>query len=70
MTAATPVPSAAPTGSDNSFSRVLGVLLGPKPTFESIVRRPTCIVPVIPGCVLFFAVVAIFIHRGGWPSFF
>jgi hypothetical protein len=62
-----PIPS---SGGDNSFSRVLGVLFSPKTTFESIVRRPTWIVPVILGCVFFIAVVAIFTQRGGWPSFF
>ena len=66
--AATPTP--APAATDNSFSRVFGVLFSPKPTFESIVRRPTWIVPVILGCVFFIAVVAIFTQRGGWPSFF
>jgi hypothetical protein len=66
--AATPTPTPAPT--DNSFSRVFSVLFAPKPTFESIVRRPTWIVPVILGCVFFLAVVAVFTQRGGWPSFF
>jgi hypothetical protein len=63
-------PTPAPAASDNSFSRIFGVLFSPKPTFESIVRRPTWIVPVILGCIFFIAVVAIFTQRGGWPSFF
>jgi hypothetical protein len=66
--AATPTP--APATTDNSFSRIFGVLFAPKQTFESIVRRPTWIVPVILGCILFMAVVAVFTQRGGWPSFF
>jgi hypothetical protein len=66
--AATPTPT--PATSDNSFSRIFGVLFSPKPTFESIVRRPTWIVPVILGCIFFIVVVAIFTQRGGWPSFF
>jgi hypothetical protein len=66
--AATPTP--APVTTDNSFSRVFGVLFAPKPTFESIVRRPTWIVPVVLGCIFFMAVVAVFTQRGGWPSFF
>jgi hypothetical protein len=66
--AATPTP--APVTTDNSLSRVFGVLFAPKPTFESIVRRPTWIVPVILGCIFFIAVVAVFTQRGGWPSFF
>ena len=59
-----------PAATDNSFSRIFGVLFSPKPTFESIVRRPTWVVPVILGCIFFIAVVAIFTQRGGWPSFF
>jgi Yip1 domain len=63
-------PTPVPAATDNSFSRIFGVLFSPKPTFESIVRRPTWIVPVILGCIFFIAVVAIFSQRGGWPSFF
>lgn len=66
--AATPAP--APAATDNSFSRIFGVLFSPKPTFESIVRRPTWILPVILGCIFFIIAVAIFTQRGGWPSFF
>jgi Yip1 domain len=68
--AATPAPAPAATTSDNSFSRIFGVIFSPKPTFDSIVRRPTWIVPVILGCILFIAVVAVFTQRGGWPAFF
>jgi hypothetical protein len=63
-------PSPATTGSVNSFGRIFGVLFSPKPTFESIVKRPTWIVPVALGCIFFIAVVAVFTQRGGWPSFF
>jgi hypothetical protein len=63
-----PVPS--PAGSDNSFARIFGALFSPKPTFASIVQRPSWIVPVALGCVLFIAVVYIFTVRGGWPAFF
>jgi hypothetical protein len=65
-----PDPSPAPAGSDNSFARIFGALFSPKPTFASIVQRPTWIVPVALGCVLFIAVVYIFTVRGGWPAFF
>ncbi|MGC2278901.1 MAG: YIP1 family protein [Candidatus Acidiferrales bacterium] len=68
--AATPTPTPTPATSDNSFTRIFGVLFAPKPTFDSIVRRPTWIVPVILGCIFFIAIVAIFTQRGGWPSFF
>jgi Yip1 domain len=63
-------PSQAATGSDNSFARIFGALFSPKPTFASIVQRPTWVVPVILGCILFIAVVFAFTQRGGWASFF
>lgn len=53
-----------------SFARLIGVLVNPRPAFESIIRRPTWVVPIALGSVLFIAVVAIFSMRGGWPSFF
>jgi hypothetical protein len=61
-------PIAAPSVS--SVGRIFGVLFSPKPTFESIVRRPSWLAPVVLGCVFFMAVVAVFTQRGGWPSFF
>jgi hypothetical protein len=63
-------PSHASAGSDNSFARIFGAIFSPKPTFESIVQRPTWIVPVILGCVIFITVVFVFTQRGGWPAFF
>ncbi len=49
--AETPSPATSPPtsdwGSDSSFGRIFGVLFSPKPTFESIVRRPTWILPLI-----------------------
>jgi Yip1 domain len=63
-------PSPAPTGSDNSFGRIFGALFSPKSTFASIVQRPTWVVPVILGCILFIAVVFAFTQRGGWANFF
>jgi hypothetical protein len=54
----------------NSISRIFGALFSPKATFESIVRRPTWLLPVLLICVLALGVVGIFTHRGGWPSFF
>ncbi|HTV57718.1 MAG TPA: YIP1 family protein [Candidatus Baltobacteraceae bacterium] len=66
--------AAAPLSSQpqeiGSFARLIGVLVNPRPTFESIVRRPTWVVPIALGCVLFITVVAIFSVRGGWPAFF
>jgi hypothetical protein len=54
----------------NSIGRIFGALFSPKATFESIVRRPTWLVPTIVLSILFLAVVGTFSHRGGWPSFF
>ena len=65
--AVTPPPAA--TGSDNSFARIFGAIFSPKPTFESIVQRPSWIVPVILGCVVFIAIVFSFTQRGGWVSY-
>jgi Yip1 domain len=67
-TAAMPVPSNTPEM--GSWARLIGALVNPRPTFESIVRRPTWVLPVALGMVLFLAVVAIFSQRGGWPAFF
>jgi len=68
--ASTSTPSQAATGPDNSFARIFGAIFSPKPTFESIVQRPSWVVPVILGCILFIAVVFAFTQRGGWASFF
>jgi hypothetical protein len=62
-------PSPAATASDNSFTRIFGAIFSPKPTFESIVQRPTWLVPVVLGCVVFIAIVFSFTQRGGWISF-
>ena len=68
MAAAAPVsPEAQEIG---SFARLFGVLVNPRPTFESIVRRPSFVLPIALGMVLFIAIVAIFTQRGGWQSFF
>ncbi|MBZ5695474.1 MAG: YIP1 family protein [Acidobacteriia bacterium] len=54
----------------NSFGRIFGALFSPKATFESIVRRPSWLLPTMLLCVLVLGVVGIFSYRGGWPSFF
>jgi Yip1-like protein len=65
--AATPSPAAA--GSDNSFARVFGVIFSPKPTFESIARRPTWLVPLILIIAVSVLVIAVFGQRVGWRNF-
>jgi Yip1 domain len=54
----------------NSFGRIFGVLFSPKETFQSIVRRPTWLLPVLLLSILSLTAVALFGHRGGWPSYF
>jgi len=50
----------------NSFSRIFGVLFSPKETFQSIVRRPTWLVPVLLLCIVELAIVGTYGHRVGW----
>jgi hypothetical protein len=65
----TPATSPAAAGSDNSFGRIFGVLFSPKPTFESIVRRPTWILPLILIAVVSVGVIFTFSQRVGWRNF-
>lgn len=53
-----------------SMGRIFGVLFNPKSTFESIVRRPSWLLPIVILCLLSVAVVGIFDKRGGWPAYF
>jgi hypothetical protein len=62
-------PSPAAGGSDNSFARVFGVIFSPKPTFESIARRPSWIVPLILIIAVSILVIAVFGQRVGWRNF-
>jgi hypothetical protein len=65
--AATPTP--VPATTDNSFSRIFGVLFAPKRTFESIVRRPTWILPLVLLALFSVAVIFVFGQRVGWRAF-
>ena len=60
-------PSQAPT--DNSCGRIFGAIFSPKPTFESIARRPTWIAPLILIIVVSTLVIAVFGQRVGWRNF-
>jgi Yip1 domain len=62
-------PSPATTDSDSSFGRIFGVLFSPKPTFQSIARRPTWILPLILVVVVSVGVVFTFGQRVGWRNF-
>lgn len=65
MASATLPPAETPERG-NSLGRIFGVLFSPKPTFESIARRPTWLLPVLLLCVVELAVVAVYGHRAGW----
>jgi hypothetical protein len=60
-------PETAPQVS--SVGRVFGVIFSPKPTFESIVQRPTWILPLILLCLVSVVVVFVFGQRVGWRGF-
>jgi Yip1 domain len=64
------LPSAEVPEHGNSFARIFGVWFSPKATFQSIVRRPTWLVPVLLLAILSLGAVTLFGHRGGWPSYF
>ncbi len=69
--AETPSPATSPatTSSDRSLGRIFGVLFSPKPTFESIVRRPTWILPLILIALVSVGVTFTFSQRVGWREF-
>lgn len=53
----------------SSVGRIFGVIFSPQATFESIVRRPTWILPLISICLVSLAVIYLFGHRVGWRGF-
>jgi len=65
--AALPTPEASESVS--SISRVIGALFNPKPTFASIVRRPTWVAPFILVCLVGVSVTWFFGLRVGWRGF-
>jgi hypothetical protein len=67
--ASSETPSPATTSSDSSFRRILGVLFSPKPTFESIVRKPSWVLPLSLVAVVSVGVVFAFSQRVGWRDF-
>jgi hypothetical protein len=64
-----PAPSSGTGGSDSSFGRIFGVLFSPKPTFESIVQKPSWVLPLILILVVSLTVIFLFGQRVGWRSF-
>jgi hypothetical protein len=63
----TPAPEAAPSVS--SVGRIFGAIFSPKPTFESIARRPTWILPLVLLSLLSILTIFIFGQRVGWRGF-
>jgi hypothetical protein len=54
----------------NSFGRIIGVIFSPKETFESIVRKPSWLLPTILLCVVGVAFVLVFGSRpGAWRAY-
>jgi Yip1 domain len=70
MASTSATPSQAPETDSNSLARIFGVLFSPKATFQSIVRRPTWLLPMLLLVVFAILVVGIFDKRGGWPAYF
>ena len=66
---ATPAIPPEPTAPVSSVGRIPGVIFSPKPTFESIVERPSWILPLILLCVVSVTVVFVFGQRVGWRGF-
>jgi hypothetical protein len=54
----------------HAVGRIFGALFNPRPTFESIARRPNWFLPVVLLSLIALGVVGLFSHRGGWPGFF
>src|SRR5579863_3059670 len=66
---ATPAITPEPAPRVSSMGRIFGVIFSPKPTFESIVQRPTWILPLILLCLCSVTVIFVFSQRVGWRGF-
>src|ERR1700693_500991 len=66
---ATPAIPPEPAPQASSVGRVFGVIFSPQPTFESIVQRPTWILPLILLCLVSVVVVFVFGQRVVWRGF-
>jgi len=65
--AAMPTPEASAPA--NSFSRLIGALFSPKPTFASIASRPTWILPLVLISIFGCATTYLYGQRVGWRAF-
>src|SRR5580704_17035928 len=54
----------------NAFSRVVGAIFSPKPTFQSIVRQPSWLLPTVLLCIVSLAYIFAFGSRpGAWRQY-
>ena len=63
------IPSPEPAKPTSSVARIFGVLFSPKPTFESIVQRPTWVLPLVLIMLVSTLVIFFFRQRVGWRGF-
>ncbi len=63
------IPSPEPAKRVSSMGRIFGVIFSPKPTFESIVQRPTWVLPLVLIILVSALVVFVFSQRVGWRGF-
>lgn len=68
VTTATPAPEMPAPGPTNSFARIIGVLFSPKATFDSIVRKPTWLIPVLFACLVGISVTFVIGKTIGWRA--
>lgn len=61
-----PAPAEQAPAPVSSFGRIFGVFFEPKTTFESIVRRPTWVLPMLAVIVIGVVVVFLIGSRVGW----
>jgi hypothetical protein len=61
-----PAPAQPAPARVSSFGRLFGVFFEPKATFESIVERPTWVLPMLASILIGVAVIALVGSRVGW----
>ncbi len=66
--ASTAIPPAEAAESGNSIGRIFGAVFNPKPTFESIARRPTWLVPLLLLTLVSMGTVVTLGHTMGWRA--
>lgn len=56
-------------GTENGLGRVIGAIIRPRATFESVANRPTWLLPLLLLMAVSVAVVYSYGHRVGWRGF-